>query len=64
MGMFANAAMAVPGEPSLIVRTTRARPPPYRHSPVVKFLGFGFNAAAAGPSPCPVLPWHDAQFTE
>jgi hypothetical protein len=50
--MFANDAMAVPADPSLIVRTTRARPQPRnRHSPLVKFLGLGFSAADAGPSP-------------
>ena len=27
-----------------------------------KSAGFGLSAAAAGPSPCPAGPWHDAQF--
>jgi hypothetical protein len=49
--------------PSLIVlKMPVISGPFFQPSEPVRLRGFGFIVVAAGPSPCPIVPWHCAQF--
>lgn len=53
--------MSVPGFPFFTTATTSACERPCQKVASRKFRGRGVSAAAAGPSPFPVSPWHGAQ---